>query len=118
MAEDPAQCIPILASLDIAESQRFYTETLGFRGERVGDYLLVKRDRMELHFWLCDNPEYPKVTACYIRGGQVPELYREFKKRGVPGLSEFAVRPWNMKEFYIRDPHGNLLKFGCIPEEN
>jgi len=23
------------------------------------------------------------------------------------------VRPWNMKEFYIHDPHGNLLKFGC-----
>jgi len=22
-----------------------------------------------------------------------------------------------MKEFYIHDPHGNLLRFGCRPEE-
>ncbi len=28
-------------------------------------------------------------------------------------LSEFSVQPWNMKEFYIHDPHGNLLRFGC-----
>jgi hypothetical protein len=27
------------------------------------------------------------------------------------------VRPWNMKEFHIHDPHGNLLRFGCAPEE-
>ncbi|RUU94710.1 VOC family protein, partial [Mesorhizobium sp. M6A.T.Cr.TU.017.01.1.1] len=29
----------------------------------------------------------------------------------------FTVRPWNMKEFYVWDPHGNLLRFGCAPEE-
>jgi len=23
-----------------------------------------------------------------------------------------AVRPWRMKELYVIDPHGNLLKFG------
>ena len=22
------------------------------------------------------------------------------------------VRPWGMREFYVIDPHGNLLKFG------
>ncbi|TIM43459.1 MAG: VOC family protein, partial [Mesorhizobium sp.] len=32
-------------------------------------------------------------------------------------LSPFTVRPWNMKEFYVWDPHGNLLRFGCAPEE-
>jgi hypothetical protein len=26
------------------------------------------------------------------------------------------VRPWNMEEFYIHDPHGNLLRFGRIPQ--
>jgi hypothetical protein len=31
----------------------------------------------------------------------------------VPNLSPFLVRPWNMKEFSIHDPHGNLLKLGC-----
>ncbi|MDO7874568.1 hypothetical protein Q5H93_07480 [Hymenobacter sp. ASUV-10] len=34
----------------------------------------------------------------------------------VPGLLRpghaLAVRPWGMREFYILDPDGNLLKFG------
>jgi hypothetical protein len=32
-------------------------------------------------------------------------------------ISSFEVRPWDMKEFYLIDPHGNLLKFGCAPQE-
>lgn len=114
---DPARCIPTLASLDIDASYRFYVDLLGFRGERFGDYLIVKRDEMEIHFWLAQDRIFPEHTSCYIRGGQVPALYAEYKARGVPQLSSFDVRPWNMKEFYIHDPHGNLLRFGCAPEE-
>lgn len=115
--DDPARCIPILASLNIEETRAFYADWLGFRGEAHSDYLLVRRDAMEIHFWLTTERIHPENTACYIRGGQVPALYEEFRARGVPRLSNFAVRPWNMKEFYIHDPHGNLLKFGCAPEE-
>lgn len=117
---DFARSIPILASLDLAATARFYTDTLHF--EVVGlfdDYLIVRRDEMEIHYWLCDDPKLPQVTACYIRGGQVPALFEEFRQATFSSgrISDFAVRPWNMKEFYIHDPHGNLLKFGCAPEE-
>ena len=116
-AKDPACCIPTLASLNIDETLAFYTGRLGFRGERIGDYAIVKRDQMEIHFWLANDRIYPESTSCYIRGGQVVALYDEFKARGVEKLSDFAIRPWNMKEFYVHDPHGNLLRFGCAPEE-
>ena len=116
-SDDFAQSIPVLASLDIEQSAAFYRDQLGFRVERHGDYLLAKRDRMEIHFWLADDRIHPENTSCYIRGGQVVALYKEFRARNVPKLSEFLVRPWNMKEFYIHDPHGNLLRFGCAPEE-
>ncbi len=115
--DDKARCIPILASLDIDETIAFYTEQLGFVGERLGDYAIVRRDDMELHFWLAGDRIHPENTACYIRGGQIVALYEEFRARGVPRLSDFAVRPWNMKEFYVHDPHGNLLKFGAAPQE-
>jgi catechol 2,3-dioxygenase-like lactoylglutathione lyase family enzyme len=115
--KDPARCIPTLASLNIDDTLAFYTGQLGFRGERIGDYAIVKRDQMEIHFWLANDRIYPESTSCYIRGGQVVALYDEFKARGVEKLSDFLVRPWNMKEFYIHDPHGNLLRFGCAPEE-
>ena len=55
----------------------------------------------------------PRNTSCYIRGGQVAALHEEYSARGLPNLSPCRVRPWNMEEFYIHDPHGNLLKFGC-----
>jgi catechol 2,3-dioxygenase-like lactoylglutathione lyase family enzyme len=117
-APDLARAIPILASLDIPETRDFYVGTLGF-GEVYGqdDYLIVRRDDMELHFWKTDNKQLPENTSCYIRGGQVVALYEEYQARGVPNLSAFEVRPWNMKEFSVHDPHGNLLRFGAAPEE-
>jgi catechol 2,3-dioxygenase-like lactoylglutathione lyase family enzyme len=114
---DPARCIPILASLNLEETLRFYTEQLGFAGESWGDYAILRRDAMELHFWLTTDRIHPEHTSCYIRGGQVPQLHAEFAARGVPRLSAFTVRPWDMKEFTIHDPHGNLLRFGCAPQE-
>jgi catechol 2,3-dioxygenase-like lactoylglutathione lyase family enzyme len=116
-ADDKARCIPILASLDLDETAAFYSRELGFRVERHGEYLLARRDDMEIHFWLTDDPRFPQNTSCYIRGGQVVALYEEFRARGLPRLSDFAVRPWNMKEFYVHDPHGNLLRFGGAPQE-
>lgn len=116
--EDPARSIPVLASLAIAESRRFYTEQLRFDVIYEDEaYLIVRRGEMELHFWLAPDRIHPENTSCYIRGGQVPALYEEFRARDVPKLTPFAVRPWRMKEFYIHDPHGNLLRFGCAPEE-
>jgi len=117
---DYANTIPVLASLNIAESAHFYNKVLGFNvGYQDDNYLIVQRDHMEIHFWLTDDKRYPENTACYIRGGQIVELYAEFsgKDFGPGRLSDFSVRPWNMKEFYVHDPHGNLLRFGCAPEE-
>ncbi|MBI1261015.1 MAG: VOC family protein [Rhizobiales bacterium] len=121
---DLARAIPVLASLNIDESRRFYTEKLGFVAELYGDYLIVRRDEIELHFWLADDRIHPENTSCYIRGGQVPALYDDLSTRGIgvdpigqERLSEFVVRPWGMKEFYVWDVHGNLLKFGCAPQE-
>lgn len=114
MTVDHARCIPVLASLDLAETRTFYADQLGFAATYGDDnYLIVRRDDMELHFWKTDDRLFPENTSCYIRGGQVAALYEEYSRRGVPTLSPFLVRPWSMKEFYIHDPHGNLLKFGC-----
>ncbi len=114
---DPAITIPVLASLDIAETCRFYSEELGFHVEAFGDYAIARRDRMEIHFWLAADRIHPEHTSCYIRGGQIAALYDEYRAKGVTTLSEFEVRPWDMKEFYIHDPHGNLLRFGAAPQE-
>ncbi|WP_439817469.1 bleomycin resistance protein [Zavarzinia sp. CC-PAN008] len=115
---DTARAIPILASLNIRESRDFYVGRLGFAlVYEDAAYLIVRRDEMELHFWLTDDRRFPENTGCYIRGGQVADLYAEFSARGVERLSKFELRPWDMKEFTLHDPHGNLLRFGLAPGE-
>ncbi|MEO1650321.1 MAG: VOC family protein [Pseudomonadota bacterium] len=115
---DVAQAIPVLASLDIDESETFYGDQLGFAVVfKAADYLIVRRDEIEIHFWLTPDKQFPENTSCYIRGGQIAELYEAFRSADIERLSDFTVRPWNMKEFYIHDPHGNLLRFGMAPEE-
>jgi catechol 2,3-dioxygenase-like lactoylglutathione lyase family enzyme len=116
---DYARSIPVLPSPDIGETVAFYTGQLAFAlvGPAMDAYAIVRRGEIEIHFWLSADRKLPEVSSCYIRGGEVPALHAEFAARGVPGLTDFTVRPWNMKEFYIHDPHGNLLRFGCNPEE-
>ena len=114
---DRIEVLPVLPSLDIGETHGFYTAQLGFSEVvyRAADYLIVRRPGMELHFWLTDDRTLCERTSVYLRGGGIGDLYREFSDRAVPRLSPMAVRPWNMEEFYIHDPHGNLLRFGRIP---
>jgi hypothetical protein len=116
--DDRVEVLPILPSLSTSETRDFYRDHLGF-DEIVyedADYLIIRRDfvgeRMELHFWLTDDRKICEVSAVYIRGGGIDALHAEFTERKVPKLSEMKVRPWNMEEFYVWDPHGNLLKFG------
>lgn len=112
------EVLPILPSLSIAETRLFYRDALGF-DEIVyedEDYLIVRRvfagARLELHFWRMDDRSLCERTAVYLRGGGIDLLHREFTERGVESLSPLKVRPWGMEEFYVHDPHGNLLKFG------
>ncbi|MGV8938063.1 MAG: VOC family protein [Allorhizobium sp.] len=116
------EVLPVLPSLDIGESQRFYSERLGFE-EIVfesGDYLIVRRQfcgaPIEVHFWLTDDRSLCERSSVYLRGGGIDRLYDEFSRAKVERLSEMQVRPWNMEEFYVIDPHGNLLKFGRVPQ--
>lgn len=104
--------VPVLASLDLAESRAFYETFLGFSVLlQAADYLILERDGAELHFWLCTERHLAENTSCYVRTGNCQRLYEEFSQRGLV-LQPPALRPWGMKELYVIDAHGNLLKFG------
>ena len=60
---DQAIAIPVLASLDLAQSKYFYEEKLGFKAELFGDYMIAKRDSMEIHFWLANDRIHPEHTS-------------------------------------------------------
>lgn len=104
--------IPVLASLDLAESLEFYTRRLGFaRRLQTDGYLIVDREGAEIHFWLCHERHVAENTSCYVRVASADAVYRECLSRGLE-VEAPVTRPWGMKELYVIDPHGNLLKFG------
>lgn len=112
------EALPVLPSLNIAETLVFYRQQLGFAEivYEAADYLIIRRGGMELQFWQTDDRCLCENSSVYLRGGGIGDLYEEYRSRGVERLSSFSVRPWNMEEFHIHDPHGNLLRFGRVPD--
>lgn len=105
--------VPVLPSPDLAVSEAFYVQKLGFRAtlSLPGTYLIIEREGCEIHFWPCgDNQDLPRMSSCYVRG-DTDALHADFAARGLE-LAAPQNREWGMRELYVIDPHGNLLKFG------
>ena len=103
--------IPVLASLDFDKTAAFYTDQLGFQLRlRTNGTLICERDGCEIHFWHCSEHHIAENTSCYLRG-DIEALHADFTRRGLT-VDLPLLQPWGMREFYVIDPHGNLLKFG------
>lgn len=119
MPADPSQthlqrAVPVLASLDIEATQRFYADKLGFRAvARYPDYGIVERDDVQIHFWLTDDADIPKATSCRVDVDGVDQLYEEMNAAGVVHPNgPLTDQPWGLREFSVLDGDGNLIKFG------
>lgn len=108
------RAIPKLASLDLDQTQRFWSEKLGF--ERLftyPDYGISGRDGVQIHFWLTDDADIPKETGCRIDVTGVDVLYAEMDAAGlVHPNGELADTPWGFRQFSVLDGDGNLVTFG------
>ncbi len=112
MALQVQAALPVLASLNIHQTLDFYIQQLGFTAVlQHSDYAIVCREGAEIHFWRCADPHIAENTSCYIRVTDVEALYQEFTAKQL-ALSSPIIQPWGMKELYVIDPHGNLLKWG------
>lgn len=101
---------------DKRKTQAFYLEGLGFAElADYGDYLLVKKDKIEIHFF-----EFPDLNPLenygqvYIRVNGIEALYQELVVNNFPIHSNgtLAKKPWGQQEFSLLDPDHNLLTFG------
>ena len=117
MGELRGETIPILAARDIAETIGFYGK-LGFAVVRLYDafgppYLLLRRDDVELHF--VHSPETDPEEShggCYLRLADAQAVYAEWEPLGLAGLHPPRDTPWGMREFFLVDPSGNLIRIG------
>lgn len=96
----------------------YYTQQLGFTvfgSAHYPDYLMVRRDDIELHFFLFEALDpYENYGQVYIRTSNIEELYAEVleKKLPMPRGVVLEAKPWGQKEFSLLDPDHNLLTFG------
>ena len=109
------QTIPVLPSSDFERTARFY-ELVGFRGPRnYPDYLILKCDGQEIHFFMEEGDHTfghgHSHFSSYIRAAGLDELYEMLKRAGV-ALDPPSARPWGLKELEVIDPDGSLLRFG------
>lgn len=105
---------PVLASLDIARSVRFFRENLEFEELHSvqGEYGIVRNGPIGIHFWACSDPAIPKVTSCRIEVRGIDGLFRKCEALGiVHPHAALEVKPWGSKEFAILDLDGNLVTF-------
>ncbi|MBD3882435.1 VOC family protein [Phormidium tenue FACHB-886] len=114
--------IPTLPARNLLEILMFY-EQLGFQNcsaSAYEDYLILRRHSLEIHFFhFSELDPAESYSGCYLRVMNVAELFEEFSQKslpsaGIPRLGELQDQPWGMREFYLVDPSGNLLRIGQV----
>ena len=113
------QACPILPSRDFAATKSFY-ESWGFQSwYDDGNYLLINRDKVELHFFHHPTHQPERCDhGAYIRPSNVDAVSALLSGLGLPHDSGFPRfqpaedKPWGMREATLWDPDGNLLRIG------
>lgn len=116
MAIEFTKAVPVLASLNIDATEKFYQEKLGFETiNNYGDYLIMQREGLMLHFVLTDDKYIAENTSCYVYVKDVDELYAECEVADVVHPNgKLADQFYGVRDFSILDEDGNLIKFGQL----
>ena len=111
---------PILASTDILATVAFYKEVIGFpQSWTWGDPPTVAGaswGSVSLMFSLnLDLAARIEGQELWIDVEDVDGLYSRHLEKGAAVVSPIEDKPWNRREYTVRDPSGYLLRFGAPP---
>ena len=108
--------IPKLPFINKEKTLEYYSK-LGF--EMVadyGDYLIVKYQELEIHFFEFGTflPEKSDFMIYLRIAKDIENYYQDIQDQGIEihPNGKLETKPWNMKEFSLIDPSGTLLTFG------
>lgn len=109
--------IPKLPFTDKQKTLDFYCNQLEFKlVSDYGDYLILKIDAIELHFFSFQSLIKEKSDfMIYLRiDSDIENYYLQMQNNGVAihPNAKLEVKSWNQKEFAVIDPNGTLLTFG------
>jgi catechol 2,3-dioxygenase-like lactoylglutathione lyase family enzyme len=113
------QITPFFGVSRLDQSVAFFKDVLGFSiWSPGGGYAYAEHDRIGLRLLELDgsalNP--PGCSHAYVDVSDVERLFAELEPRlrGLPSEQWGAPKdqPYGQREFWVRDPDGNMLTFG------
>ncbi len=113
------QVTPFLGTGRLDRAIGFYRDVLGFALHAHFDgYAYLERDRVGIRLLELDAgaPHPPGASHAYIDVRDVDALFAQLEPRlrALPA-GTFAIprdAPYHQREFWVRDPDGNLIHFG------
>ena len=105
---------PILCVANLAESVRYYVETLGFSNAdwAMPDFTCVTRDGATIY--LSERSQGQSGTWVWLGVEDVDALHDEYRRTGATILQPPRDLPW-AREMKVGDPDGHVLRFGSDP---
>ena len=105
---------PTLPVSDVLAAVDFYTNKLGFSlgftwGEPI-DIAGVNLGDVSIH--LVQGKPSPEGCSIYFAVGNADELYEFQRDNGVDIIEPPINRPWEMRDYRVRDLYGYTLAFG------
>jgi catechol 2,3-dioxygenase-like lactoylglutathione lyase family enzyme len=97
---------------DIPASMRYFTEILGFeKAWDYGDFASVKRDKAEI-FLSTDQGALGAWICLLVTNADA--LHDEVAAKGATIVMPLTDMEHGMREFWVRDPDGNVLRLGHV----
>jgi GNAT superfamily N-acetyltransferase len=111
MAVKFSRPIPQLPVRDVAETQRYYRDVLGFAidwtwGEN--DYGSVSRDEAVVFLSATRHPFLPNAHVLHV--GDVDALHAEWSLAGARIVAPPEDMPWGIREFTVEDNNGHVFR--------
>lgn len=104
--------IAALPAINIKDTIMFYQSKLGFTGVDYGNTAVLKKDGIELHFFMTNNKDLCQQSTCQIEVTDIECLYSDLSALEIVAVKDqLKDKPRGIKEFNVRDNNGNLLRF-------
>ena len=101
--------IPVLTSMDLDRTAAFY-RAVGFHvSKRMAEYLVLRGDGVELHFFPRDTTE---PGECFLYVADAEELWKQLYDQSVVGVGPIVGQAHEFREFVLTDPDGNRIGIG------
>jgi catechol 2,3-dioxygenase-like lactoylglutathione lyase family enzyme len=103
--------VPQLPVRDVPAAQAWYRDMLGLDINWIwdNDFGSVGRHHVELFLYASDDPQRAYVSFFV---DDVDAVYEACRASGGEIVSPLEQKPWNVREFSLRDADGHVLRIG------